>query len=68
MTIYKQLQKKIIGSKFLFVFFLFTLTCSASFRRTSVDADPSLRNDPSVSFSRHMSRIALAVFPVSFRE
>lgn len=45
-----------------------TLHCSASVRRTSVEAEPSLRNRPSVSFSRHMSRMALAVFPVSFRE
>lgn len=47
---------------------LFTLHCSASVRRTSVEAEPSRRNRPKVSFSRHMSRIALAVFPVSFRE
>ena len=47
---------------------LLTLHCSASVRRTSVEAEPSLRNRPSVSFSRHMSRMALAVFPVSFRE
>lgn len=33
-----------------------------------MEAEPSLRNRPSVSFSRHMSRMALAVFPVSFRE
>ena len=45
-----------------------TLTCSASLRSTSVEADPSLRNRPSVSFSRHMSRMARAVFPVSLRE
>lgn len=47
---------------------LLTLHCSASVRRTSVEAEPSLRNRPRVSFSRHMSRMALAVFPVSFRE
>lgn len=47
---------------------LLTLHCSASVRRTSVEAEPSRRNRPSVSFSRHMSRMALAVFPVSFRE
>lgn len=47
---------------------LFTLHCSASVRRTSVEAEPSRRNRPKVSFSRHMSRIALAVFPVSLRE
>lgn len=45
-----------------------TLHCSASVLNTSVDAEPSLRNSPSVSFSRHMSLMALAVFPVSFRE
>ncbi|NXI31884.1 CIAO1 protein, partial [Sterrhoptilus dennistouni] len=45
-----------------------TLHCSASVLSTSVEAEPSLRNSPSVSFSRHMSRMARAVFPVSFRE
>ena len=45
-----------------------TLTCSASLRSTSVEADPSLRKRPRVSFSRHMSRMARAVLPVSFRE
>ncbi|NWT33453.1 CIAO1 protein, partial [Cardinalis cardinalis] len=45
-----------------------TLHCSASVRSTSVEAEPSLRKSPSVSFSRHMSRMARAVFPVSFRE
>lgn len=45
-----------------------TLHCSASVRRTSVEAEPSRRKSPNVSFSRHMSLIARAVFPVSFRE
>lgn len=45
-----------------------TLHCSASVLKTSVDAEPSLRKRPSVSFSKHMSLIALAVFPVSFLE
>lgn len=42
--------------------------CSASVLSTSVEAEPSLRKRPSVSFSRHMSLMALAVFPVSFLE
>lgn len=33
-----------------------------------MEAEPSLRKRPSVSFSRHMSLMALAVFPVSFLE
>ncbi|NXG18468.1 CIAO1 protein, partial [Grallaria varia] len=45
-----------------------TLHCSASVLRTSVEAEPSRRNRPRVSFSRHMSLMALAVFPVSFLE
>ncbi|NXG53433.1 CIAO1 protein, partial [Psilopogon haemacephalus] len=45
-----------------------TLHCSASVLSTSVEAEPSLRNSPRVSFSRHMSLMALAVFPVSFLE
>ncbi|NXD31071.1 CIAO1 protein, partial [Spelaeornis formosus] len=49
-------------------FALLTLHCSASVRSTSVEAEPSRRKSPSVSFSRHMSRIARAVLPVSFRE
>ncbi len=43
-------------------------TCSDSCRRTSVEAEPSLKKMPKVSFSRHMSRIARAVLPVSLRE
>ncbi|NXU90903.1 CIAO1 protein, partial [Xiphorhynchus elegans] len=45
-----------------------TLHCSASVLRTSVEAEPSRRNRPRVSFSRHISLMALAVFPVSFLE
>ncbi|NXK39298.1 CIAO1 protein, partial [Piprites chloris] len=45
-----------------------TLHCSASVLRTSVEAEPSRRKRPRVSFSRHMSLMALAVFPVSFLE
>ncbi len=45
-----------------------TLVCSPSVRRTSVLAEPSLRNMPIVSFSRHRSLIALAVLAVSLRE
>jgi hypothetical protein len=33
-----------------------------------MDAEPSLKNWPRVSFSRHMSRIARAVFPVTKTE
>jgi len=39
------------------------LTCSASVRKTSIDADPSRKNCPRVSFSKHISLIALAVLP-----
>ncbi|NXF41444.1 CIAO1 protein, partial [Nyctibius bracteatus] len=45
-----------------------TLHCSASVLRTSVEAEPSRKKRPRVSFSRHMSLIARAVFPVSFLE
>ncbi|NXT29704.1 CIAO1 protein, partial [Syrrhaptes paradoxus] len=45
-----------------------TLHCSASVRSTSVEAEPSRRKSPRVSFSRHMSLMARAVFPVSFLE
>lgn len=45
-----------------------TLHWSASERSTSVDADPSRKKRPNVSFSRHMSLIALDVLPVSFLE
>ncbi|NXA56698.1 CIAO1 protein, partial [Nothocercus julius] len=45
-----------------------TLHCSASVLRTSVEAEPSRKNSPRVSFSRHMSLMARAVFPVSFLE
>lgn len=45
-----------------------TLHCSASVLRTSVEAEPSRRKRPRVSFSRHMSLMARAVFPVSFLE
>ncbi|NXG67060.1 CIAO1 protein, partial [Hemiprocne comata] len=45
-----------------------TLHCSASVLSTSVEAEPSLRKRPRVSFSRHMSLMARAVFPVSFLE
>jgi len=48
--------------------FIHTFTWSASRRKTSVEADPSRKNWPSVSFSRHMSRTARAVLPVSLRE
>ena len=39
-----------------------------TYLRTSVLAESSLRNRPSVSRSRHMSLMARAVFPVSFLE
>ncbi|NWI24371.1 CIAO1 protein, partial [Sula dactylatra] len=45
-----------------------TLHCSASVLRTSVEAEPSRKKRPRVSFSRHMSLMARAVFPVSFLE
>ncbi|NXD88572.1 CIAO1 protein, partial [Halcyon senegalensis] len=45
-----------------------TLHCSASVLRTSVEAEPSRRKRPKVSFSRHMSLMARAVLPVSFLE
>ncbi|NXS54955.1 CIAO1 protein, partial [Brachypteracias leptosomus] len=45
-----------------------TLHCSASVLRTSVEAEPSLKKRPRVSFSRHMSLMARAVLPVSFLE
>ena len=45
-----------------------TLTCSASVLNTSMEAEPSRKNRPRVSFSRHMSRTARAVLPVSLRE
>ena len=43
------------------------LTCSASVLRTSIEALPSFRKPPSVSFSIQASLTALAVLPVSFR-
>ncbi|NWT48336.1 CIAO1 protein, partial [Chroicocephalus maculipennis] len=45
-----------------------TLHCSASVLSTSVEAEPSRKKRPRVSFSRHMSLMARAVFPVSFLE
>lgn len=48
--------------------FVPTSACSASVRRISVEADPSFKNCPRESCSRHMSLMALAVLPVSFRE
>jgi hypothetical protein len=53
-------ENKSINSKFF--------VCSASVRRISCDAEPSLRNAPIVSFSKQASRIARAVFPVYFLE
>lgn len=43
-------------------------TCEASLRRISVLALPSRIKALKVSFSRQVSRIALAVFAVSLRE